>query len=224
MKKLFPFALLLLLSFHVSAQKTKKSQKKITMIEMQTTAGRMVLQLFDETPLHRDNFIKLAEEGYYDSLLFHRVIREFMIQGGDPDSRTAPKGKQLGQGGPGYTVPAEIIDSIVHLKGSLAAARTGDMVNPQKASSGSQFYIVQGRRFTDAELDNIEMRSGKKFSAENREAYKTLGGTPHLDGAYSVYGRVVEGLEVLDTIGQTATAPGDRPLEDVRILSVKVIK
>lgn len=224
MKKLFPIVLLLLVSVHVSAQKSKKNQKKITMIEMQTTAGRMVLQLFDETPLHRDNFIKLAEEGYYDSLLFHRVIREFMIQGGDPDSRTAPKGKQLGQGGPGYTVPAEIIDSLIHLKGSLAAARTGDMVNPQKASSGSQFYIVQGRPFTDAELNSLEMRSGKKYSEEAREAYKKIGGTPHLDGAYTVYGRIVEGLDVLDAIGQTPTAPGDRPLEDVRILSVKVIK
>jgi len=224
MKKLFPIVLLLLVSVHVSAQKSKKNQKKITMIEMQTTAGRMVLQLFDETPLHRDNFIKLAEEGYYDSLLFHRVIREFMIQGGDPDSRTAPKGKQLGQGGPGYTVPAEIIDSLIHLKGSLAAARTGDMVNPQKASSGSQFYIVQGRQFTDAELNSLEMRSGKKYSEEAREAYKKIGGTPHLDGAYTVYGRIVEGLDVLDAIGQTPTAPGDRPLEDVRILSVKVIK
>lgn len=194
------------------------------MIEMQTTAGRMLLQLYDETPLHRDNFIKLAEEGYYDSLMFHRVIREFMIQGGDPDSRNAPKGKQLGQGGPGYTVPAEFVDSLIHLKGALAAARTGDMVNPQKASSGSQFYIVQGRKFSDAELNNLEMRSGKKYSEEAREAYKTIGGTPHLDGAYTVYGRVVEGLEVLDAIGQVATAPGDRPLEDVRILSVKVLK
>lgn len=224
MKKLIPFVVLLLLSIQSSAQKSKKNQKTTTMIEMQTTAGRMVLQLFDETPLHRDNFIKLAEEGYYDSLLFHRVIREFMIQGGDPDSRNAAKGKQLGQGGPGYTVPAEFVDSLIHRKGALAAARTGDMVNPQKASSGSQFYIVQGRPFTDAELDNLEMRSGKKYSAEAREMYKTTGGTPHLDGAYTVYGRVVEGLDVLDAIGQAPTAPGDRPLEDVRIISVKVLK
>ncbi len=224
MKKLIPFAFLVFISLQSVAQKSKKNQKKVTMIEMQTTAGRMLLQLYDETPLHRDNFIKLAEEGYYDSLLFHRVIREFMIQGGDPDSKNAPKGKQLGQGGPGYTVPAEFIDSLIHLKGALAAARTGDMVNPQKASSGSQFYIVQGRKFTDAELNSLEMRSGKKYSEEAREAYKTIGGTPHLDGAYTVYGRVVEGLDVLDAIGQVPTAPGDRPLEDVRILSVKVLK
>jgi peptidyl-prolyl cis-trans isomerase B (cyclophilin B) len=116
------------------------------------------------------------------------------------------------------------VDSLIHLKGSLAAARTGDMVNPQKASSGSQFYIVQGRTFSDAELNNLEMRSGKKYSEEAREAYKTTGGTPHLDGAYTVYGRVIEGLDVLDLIGNVPTAPGDRPLEDVRILSVKVIR
>ncbi len=224
MKKWIPLAALLLLTFQLSAQKTKKNQTKTTMIEMQTTAGRMVLQLYDQTPQHRDNFIKLTEEGYYDSLLFHRVIKAFMIQGGDPDSKNAPKGKQLGQGGPGYTVPAEFIDTLLHVKGALAAARTGDMVNPEKASSGSQFYIVQGRPFSDAELNSMEMRSGKKYSPEARELYKTIGGTPHLDGAYTVYGRVVEGLDVLDAIGNCATAPGDRPLEDIRIISVKVIK
>jgi len=224
MKKMLISSILLLMSMHSTAQRSKKNAKNITMIEMQTTAGRMVLQLYDETPLHRDNFIKLAEEGYYDSLLFHRVIREFMVQGGDPDSRTAPKGKQLGQGGPGYTVPAEFVDSLVHRKGALAAARTGDMVNPEKASSGSQFYIVQGRTFSDAELNSLEMRSGKKYSDESREIYKTIGGTPHLDGAYTIYGRVVEGLDVLDAIGKVATVPGDRPLEDVRIVTVKVLK
>lgn len=194
------------------------------MIEMQTTAGRLVIELYDQTPQHRDNFIKLAESGYYDSLLFHRVINQFMIQGGDPDSKNAPKGKQLGQGGPGYTVPAEFVDSLLHVKGALAAARTGDMVNPTKASSGSQFYIVQGRVFSDSELNNFEMRSGRKYTEAQRELYKTVGGTPHLDGAYTVYGRVVEGLDVIDKIASSPTAPGDRPVEDVRILSVKVLK
>lgn len=216
--------MILLATVSANAQKSKKKNTRSNMIEMQTTAGRLVIELYDQTPQHRDNFIKLAESGYYDSLLFHRVINQFMIQGGDPDSKNAPKGKQLGQGGPGYTVPAEFVDSLLHVKGALAAARTGDMVNPTKASSGSQFYIVQGRVFSDSELNNFEMRSGRKYSEAQRELYKTVGGTPHLDGAYTVYGRVVEGLDVIDKIASSPTAPGDRPVEDVRILSVKVLK
>lgn len=216
--------MILLATVSANAQKSKKKNTRSNMIEMQTTAGRLVIELYDQTPQHRDNFIKLAESGYYDSLLFHRVINQFMIQGGDPDSKNAPKGKQLGQGGPGYTVPAEFVDSLLHVKGALAAARTGDMVNPTKASSGSQFYIVQGRVFSDSELNNFEMRSGRKYTEAQRELYKTVGGTPHLDGAYTVYGRVVEGLDVIDKIASSPTAPGDRPVEDVRILSVKVLK
>lgn len=224
MKKNLLMLMILLATVSANAQKSKKKNTRSNMIEMQTTAGRLVIELYDQTPQHRDNFIKLAESGYYDSLLFHRVINQFMIQGGDPDSKNAPKGKQLGQGGPGYTVPAEFVDSLLHIKGALAAARTGDMVNPTKASSGSQFYIVQGRVFSDSELNNFEMRSGRKYTEAQRELYKTVGGTPHLDGAYTVYGRVVEGLEVIDKIASSPTAPGDRPVEDVRILSVKVLK
>jgi peptidyl-prolyl cis-trans isomerase B (cyclophilin B) len=224
MKKNLVMLMILLTTVSANAQKSKKKNTRSNMIEMQTTAGRLVIELYDQTPQHRDNFIKLAESGYYDSLLFHRVINQFMIQGGDPDSKNAPKGKQLGQGGPGYTVPAEFVDSLLHIKGALAAARTGDMVNPTKASSGSQFYIVQGRVFSDSELNNFEMRSGRKYTEAQRELYKTVGGTPHLDGAYTVYGRVVEGLDVIDKIASSPTAPGDRPVEDVRILSVKVLK
>lgn len=224
MKKNLLMLMILLATVSANAQKSKKKNTRSNMIEMQTTAGRLVIELYDQTPQHRDNFIKLAESGYYDSLLFHRVINQFMIQGGDPDSKNAPKGKQLGQGGPGYTVPAEFVDSLLHVKGALAAARTGDMVNPTKASSGSQFYIVQGRVFSDSELNNFEMRSGRKYTEAQRELYKTVGGTPHLDGAYTVYGRVVEGLDVIDKIASSPTAPGDRPVEDVRILSVKVLK
>lgn len=224
MKKNLVMLMILLATVSANAQKSKKKNTRSNMIEMQTTAGRLVIELYDQTPQHRDNFIKLAESGYYDSLLFHRVINQFMIQGGDPDSKNAPKGKQLGQGGPGYTVPAEFVDSLLHIKGALAAARTGDMVNPTKASSGSQFYIVQGRVFSDSELNNFEMRSGRKYTEAQRELYKTVGGTPHLDGAYTVYGRVVEGLDVIDKIASSPTAPGDRPVEDVRIIAVKVLK
>ncbi len=224
MKKNLVMLMILLATVSAHAQKSKKKNTRSNMIEMQTTAGRLVIELYDQTPQHRDNFLKLAESGYYDSLLFHRVINQFMIQGGDPDSKNAPKGKQLGQGGPGYTVPAEFVDSLLHIKGALAAARTGDMVNPTKASSGSQFYIVQGRVFSDSELNNFEMRSGRKYTEAQRALYKTVGGTPHLDGAYTVYGRVVEGLDVIDKIASSPTAPGDRPVEDVRIIAVKVLK
>lgn len=222
MKKTALLLICMLTSTLLLAQ-TKTTENSV-MIQMETTAGTMVLQLYNETPKHRDNFIKLANEGYYDGLLFHRVIKAFMIQGGDPDSKTATKGQQLGQGGPGYTVEAEINPAIFHIKGSLAAARMGDAVNPEKASSGSQFYIVQGRIFNDNELNSIEMRNGMKYSAETRELYKTVGGTPHLDGAYTVFGKVVEGLEVIDAIAASPTAPGDRPLEDVKIIAVKVLK
>lgn len=222
MKKYVLLLMLLLNSALLWAQ-TNNSENAV-MIQMETTAGTMVLQLYNETPKHRDNFIKLANEGYYDGLLFHRVIKAFMIQGGDPDSKNASKGQPLGQGGPGYTVEAEIKPHIFHMKGSLAAARMGDAVNPEKASSGSQFYIVQGRTFNDNELNSIEMRNGMKYSAETREMYKTVGGTPHLDGAYTVFGKVVEGLDVIDAIAASPTAPGDRPLEDVKIIAVKVLK
>ncbi|MDX1940161.1 MAG: peptidylprolyl isomerase [Saprospiraceae bacterium] len=193
------------------------------LVEIETKFGTMLFELFDATPQHRDNFIKLAEEGFYDSLLFHRVINNFMIQGGDPNSKKAKPGQALGMGGPGYTVPAEFVDTLVHVKGALAAARQGDQVNPQKRSSGSQFYIVQGQVTTRATLDQIEARKGFRYGQAQREAYAALGGTPFLDRDYTVFGRIIKGMEVIDEIAKVQTAPGDRPVEDV-IMTIRVIK
>lgn len=194
-----------------------------------TSKGNIVLRLSDSTPLHRDNFIKLVKEKYYDGIIFHRVINSFMIQAGDPESKTATKGQALGNGGPSYTIPAEIRRGLFHQKGVLAAARTGDDVNPLKASSGSQFYIVQGKKFTSAGLDSVEAfrMKGYRFPQEHREVYQGLGGTPHLDQNYTVFGEVVSGLEVVDSIAAVPTAGrsgGDRPLEDIKIISAKLIK
>ncbi len=193
------------------------------LVEIETKFGIMLIQLSDATPQHRDNFIKLAEQGYFDGLLFHRVITGFMIQGGDPNSRNARPGDPLGMGGPGYTIPAEFVDSLAHIKGALAAARQGDQVNPQKRSSGSQFYIVQGQTVTRAMLDQMEARKGFRYSQALRDAYAELGGTPFLDQDYTVFGRVIKGLEVLDAIAQVATDGRDRPEEDV-VMKVRVIK
>ncbi len=192
-------------------------------VKITTNVGAIVIKLYNETPLHRDNFMKLAEEGYYDGTLFHRVIKQFMIQGGDPNSKNAQAGQPLGGGGPGYTIQAEIVQGLFHKKGALAAARMGDNVNPERRSSGSQFYLVQGRVFTPQELDNIEMQSRKAFTPEQRIAYTTIGGTPHLDGAYTVFGEVIEGLDVVEKISLVATGPGDRPIEDV-VMKVEVLK
>jgi len=189
-------------------------------VELQTEFGNMTILLYDDTPQHRDNFLKLVSENYYDDLLFHRVIQGFMVQGGDPKSRNARAGQQLGMGGPGYTVPAEFVDKNVHVKGALAAARTGGPSNPQKRSSGSQFYFVQGNPLTDAELDMMEQRGGFKYTDEQREAYKTAGGTPFLDREYTVYGIVTEGLDVIDKIAAQQTQPGDRPVKDIKMKMV----
>lgn len=193
------------------------------LIEIQTPHGNMTVKLSDETPLHRDNFIKLAEEGFYNGLLFHRVINGFMIQGGDPQSRDAAPGVALGSGGPGYQVAAEFNPHLVHVKGALAAARTSDAVNPEKKSSGSQFYIVQGRPMTEQELQIMEDRTGNTYSPEQKKAYITDGGTPFLDGEYTVFGHVIKGLEVIDAIARVQTDRGDRPREDVS-MKVVVIK
>jgi len=221
-----------LIVFSASAQKKdstikKKDRKRDVLI--QTTMGDIVIRLSDSTPLHRDNFLKLVKVGYYDSALFHRVIKDFMIQGGDPNSKRAVAGKPLGDGGPGYTVPAEFRKTLFHKKGVIAAARSGDNVNPTKASNGSQFYITQGKVFSDAGLDSVERfrLNGRKIPAEQREVYKTIGGTPHLDQGYTVYGEVVKGLEVVDKIAVVQTSKAqdrDRPLQDVRIIKVKLIK
>ncbi len=203
---------------------TKKDRKKDVLLH--TNYGDIVIRLSDSTPLHRDNFLKLVKTHYYDSVLFHRVIKNFMIQGGDPDSKRAKPGEPLGEGGPAYTIPAEFRTTLFHKKGVIAAARDN---NPEKASSGSQFYIVQGKIFTDAGLDSVETYrlNGKKIPADQREIYKTIGGTPHLDQNYTVFGEVVKGLDVVDKIAAVQTSKGedrDRPLEDVRIIKTKLIK
>lgn len=195
---------------------------------MQTSLGDIVIRLSDSTPLHRDNFLRLAKTGYYDSVLFHRVINRFMIQTGDPDSKHAVAGQPLGNGGPIYTIPAEFRPGLFHKKGAVAAARNGDDVNPQKASSGSQFYIVQGKRFTDGGLDSLEAyRLDRKIPPSQREVYRTIGGTPHLDQSYTVFGEVVRGLDIVDRIAAVPTSreeDRDRPLENVVVLKTKLIK
>lgn len=195
-------------------------------VEMLTTKGPMVLRLSDSTPLHRNNFLALVKQGYYDSILFHRVIRQFMIQAGDPDSKRAVAGARLGSGGPGKTIPAEFVPGLFHHKGALAAARMGDNVNPDKASSGSQFYIVQGRVFSSAGLDSVEtMRmKGYRFPQAHRQSYMQIGGAPHLDQNYTVFGKVIRGLDIIDSIAGVKTAAGDRPVDDVRILRMRLIR
>ena len=205
----------------------KKDRKRDVML--QTSMGDIVIRLSDSTPLHKDNFLKLVKVGFYDSLLFHRVIKDFMIQAGDPNSKTAAAGLPLGNGGPDYTIPAEFRESLFHKKGVIAAARQPDYVNPQKASSGSQFYIVQGKKFTDSELDVMESGrlKGRKIPPNQRETYKTIGGTPHLDENYTIFGEIVKGLDVIDKIATVNTSMGadqNRPLEDVRILKTELIK
>ncbi|HDR68597.1 MAG TPA: peptidylprolyl isomerase [Bacteroidaceae bacterium] len=195
-----------------------------THIKIESSVGDIVLMLYDDTPLHRDNMIKLAEEGFYNNQIFHRVISEFMIQGGDPHSVGAARGQRLGTGGPGYTIPPEFNTSHFHKKGALAAARRGDNVNPEKHSSGSQFYIVQGKVFSSDELKIMEQRGvHKPFTAEETEVYTTIGGTPHLDGAYTVFGEVVKGLDAVDRICSLPTDAYDRPFEDI-VFKISVIK
>lgn len=243
-------------------------------VTIKTTEGDITVRLYDETPRHRDNFLKLAQEGYYNGTLFHRVIKNFMIQGGDPNSKGAPAGVQLGTGGPGYTIPAEIQPQFIHKRGALAAARQGDEVNPERASSGSQFYIVWGQVYNDGQIGQLarqlqmqaeqsifnrlagehrkkimDMRrnrdqaglmelqndliaqtqaimaeqGGAALTEAQKQTYTTIGGTPHLDGQYTVFGEVEEGLDVVEKIQGTETMPGDRPKQDIQILSVEVM-
>jgi len=193
-------------------------------IRIKTEFGVCIVKLYNETPLHRDNFIKLAKEGYYNGTLFHRVIKDFMIQGGDPDSRNAKPDSLLGEGGPKYTIPAEFKDSLFHKKGVLAAAREGDIVNPGKASSGSQFYLVQGKVFTDEQLNSVEEKRLKfKIPEWQREIYKTIGGTPHLDRNYTVYGEIISGLDMVDKIAVLETDKNNRPKNDVK-MDITVLK
>ncbi len=220
MKKIVFLVIFFAAALFCTAQDADNQSKKTsgaTYVKIETSYGNMVVLLYNDTPLHRDNFINLVEKGYYDSLIFHRVIRDFMIQGGDPESRNARPGQMLGNGSPGYTVPAEFRANRFHKKGALAAARQGDDVNPQKASSGSQFYIVQGNVLDDRMLQMFTDRYGKTFTDEQREAYKTIGGTPHLDGEYTVFGEVVDGLEVIDKIAAAECDRWNRPKTDIRM-------
>lgn len=198
-------------------------QAQTYQVLIETSKGDMTVELYDDTPEHRDNFIKLVNAKFYDSLLFHRVIKLFMIQGGDPNSKTAPAGLPLGTGDLGYFVPAEFRENRFHKKGVLSAARLPDQMNPNRESSASQFYIVQGQIYSDVQLDKIELRTGTKLSQTQREAYKTVGGTPHLDGGYTVFGEVIRGLDVIDEIAFVGTDKYDRPIEDIR-MKIKVIK
>lgn len=182
-------------------------------VTIETPMGEMVVELYNSTPKHKENFLNLVEENFYDSLLFHRVIQGFMIQGGDPNSKNAPATVNLGAGGPGYTIEEEI--GAPHFRGTLAAARQSDAVNPQRNSSGSQFYIVQGTAVTDQQLNMAEQRFGIKYNDSQREKYKKIGGTPMLDGQYTVFGEVVSGMDVIDKIAAVQTRSGDRPVEDV---------
>lgn len=202
-------AILAFVGFHAEAQ-----HKKVKII---TPYGKMIVALSDETPAYRDNFIKLVKKHFYDGLLFHRVIKDFMIQGGDPNSKNAKPGEMLGNGDVGYTIPASFKPDLFHRKGALAAARQGDNVNPQKASSGCQFYIVQGKKYTDQELDRIEAHTGHHFTNEERNIYKTIGGTPFLDGNYTVFGQLIKGMDVLDKIADVSTDNNDRPEKDVKM-------
>lgn len=242
------------------------------MITLKTTEGNIVVRLYDETPIHRDNFIKLCREGYYNGTLFHRVIKDFMIQGGDPDSRDAKPGQMLGMGDPGYTLEAEILPDLFHKRGALAAARQGDEVNPERRSSGSQFYIVWGQIYNEGQMKSLEkqmkmmaeqdafnqlvgehkkeimdMRRNRdrdglmmlqdqltaeaklmakekgKLTEQQKDAYTSIGGTPHLDGQYTVFGEVVEGLDVVEKIQKCDTLRGDRPKNDIKLLETIIV-
>jgi len=194
-----------------------------TRVLLRTDKGDMTIMLHNETPRHRDNFVQLVEDGFYEGLLFHRVIEGFMIQTGDPMSKDAVPGEPLGSGGPGYTIPAEFVPELIHQKGALAAARQGDQVNPERESSGSQFYVVQGRQWSEAELDQMDANRDQPLTEAQREVYKTKGGVPHLDETYTVFGQVVEGMEVIDRIADVETDDRDRPKEDVRIIEVEIL-
>jgi peptidyl-prolyl cis-trans isomerase B (cyclophilin B) len=217
---LFLAAALVVFSSGCGAQ-TSKGKNEIVLLS--TDYGDMKIMLYDETPVHKENFLKLAGEGYYDGLIFHRVINGFMIQGGDPKSRTSETGEALGDGGPEYTLPAEFNPALYHKKGALAAARQGDQVNPEKKSSGSQFYIVQGKPVNDNQLTSLEKQSGVKYTEEQKEVYRTLGGTPHLDHNYTVFGEVIEGMDVIDKIAAAQTDNRNRPLENIR-MTMKLVK
>lgn len=202
----------------------KKKKTEMTKVLLKTSMGDIVIALYDETPLHKENFIKLVNDKYYDGVLFHRIIQNFMIQTGDPESKTAKPGQMLGNGGPGYTIPAEFVPGLYHKRGAVAAARMGDNVNPKKESSGSQFYIVDGRVFNTNEINRVIQMTGKTYSMDQIKDYTSIGGAPHLDGDYTVFGEVVSGMEVVDKIAAQQKDGRDRPKEDIKIISAEIIK
>lgn len=220
--------LALLIAFPLAA---KKNEEKRTQVLIETTMGNIRLELFNETPLHRDNFIKLVKDHFYDSLLFHRTIKKFMIQAGDPMSRHAPSGVLLGDSSLSYLIPAEFrVPYIFHRRGVLAMAREGDDVNPAKASCSCQFYIVVGRKYKSSELRNIQEKIDKatdgavKINKKMADVYETEGGAPHLDGQYTVFGHVVEGMDIVEKISKVTTNKDDRPINDVRIIRATILK
>lgn len=241
MNSLIKTSVLLVLLIVTSSCSLFKNMKETReqKVQIETTQGTMIVKLYNETPLHRDNFVKLVKEKFYDGILFHRVIADFMVQAGDPDSRNAQPDTRLGSGGVGYTIPAEFkVPVLYHKRGALSAARTGDQVNPTKASSGCQFYIVTGQTHTEEELDRMltskmarvrrteaaNENPAYSFSVEARSDYQTIGGTPHLDGDYTVFGEVIKGFEVLDKISDAETNSADRPKEDIQIIRMKLVR
>jgi len=212
MKRIILVIIAAIFSISIMAQDKASATEKLVVIK--TKFGEITMKLYNDTPQHRDNFIKLIREGWYEDSPFHRVINGFMIQGG---------GNKDGRNDPGYTIPAEIRTNHFHKRGALAAARTGDQVNPERRSSGSQFYIVQGTVMPESNLDSYEQRYGVKFSQEQREAYTTLGGAPHLDGAYTVFGEVITGFEVIDKIAKVPKNAQDKPLEAVT-MTVEILE
>lgn len=205
------------------------AKEKRSVVRLETTMGVIRIALNDDTPVHRDNFLKLVSEGFYDGLLFHRVVRDYIIQAGDPESRNAPREKKLGAGGPGYTLPAEIDwPYTYHVRGAVAMARDPDEVNPERRSNGSQFYIVWGKFYTPSALQKVqpyvwEQTGGNvKFNYEHASKYEQYGGTPNLDGQYTVFGEVIDGLSVVKKIQKCATDSLERPLEDIEIIRAVV--
>ena len=214
------FFYLLLVVFFISCTTTKNNERTANatvFVKIETDSGTMIARLYNQTPLHKENFEKLVKKHFYDGLLFHRIIKGFMIQGGDPDSKNAKPGQMLGEGGLKYTIPAEFDTALFHKKGALAMAREGNDVNPKKASSSTQFYIVEGKSFTDAEMNRVEEQFKIKIPEDHRKVYRTLGGAPFLDMNYTVFGEVVSGLDVIDKIAHAARDKNDRPLTDIKM-------